>query len=235
MTWHEESFLALDIESTGTDPWTDRIVTASLVEVRNGKTEHVQSWLLNPGVPIPVEAEAVHGISTLQASRDGVAPELALEEITSTLAGWLEQLKPVVAFNAAFDLTMLETENQRHGVTTLTERVTEIRPVIDPLIVDKHVDTYRRGKRTLTALTLHYGVALENAHSATADAEAAALLVPKILERFPDLGDYSLGALHDAQKLWQSEQQRSLAAYFERQGNLEAAQSMRPGWPTSSR
>ena len=234
MTWGEGPFLALDIESTGTDPWTDRIVTASLVEIRDGQAEHVQSWLLNPGVSIPMDAEAVHGISTLQASRDGVAPTVALEEITSTIAGWLRELKPVVTFNASFDLTMLEAENARYGVPTLVERGGEIRPVIDPLIVDKHVDTYRRGKRTLSALALHYGVVLENAHSAAADAAAAALLVPKIVERFPELGGYSLDTLHDAQKLWRSEQQLSLSKYFERQGNLEAVQSMRAGWPIAA-
>jgi DNA polymerase III epsilon subunit-like protein len=48
----EGPFLALDIETTGTDPWDDRIVATSLVEVDAGLTQNVQSWLLNPGVPI---------------------------------------------------------------------------------------------------------------------------------------------------------------------------------------
>lgn len=235
MPWHDGPFLALDIETTGTDPWDDRIVTASLVEVGPGSRQNVQSWLVDPGVPIPADAEAIHGISTAHASEHGAAPAHALEEITSRVAVWLGASNPVVAFNASFDLTMLEAENERHGVATLVGRLGEIRPVIDPFVLDKEMDTYRRGKRTLTTLADLYGVPLEDAHSAAADATAAALLVPRIAAQFPALGDYSLDAIHDAQKLWRKEQQLSLGEYFERQGNLDAARSIRPGWPTASR
>ena len=235
MTWGEGPFLAFDIETTGTDPWDDRIVTASLVELGAGSKLNVQSWLLNPGVPIPADAEAIHGISTAQASRSGAAPAQALEEITSKLAVWLGALKPVVVFVAPFDLTMLEVENERHGVVTLVERLGEIRPVIDPFVLDKEKDTYRRGQRTLSALADQYGVALDDAHSSAADAVATALLVPRITEEFPELIEYSLDALHDAQQLWRGEQQLSLADYFERQGNLDAVRSMKFGWPIYSR
>ena len=235
MTWDKGPFLALDIETTGTDPWEDRIVTASLVEVDSDLERNIQSWLLNPGVSIPAAAEAVHGISTAQASRNGAAPAQALEEITTKVAFWLGTSKPVVVFNASFDLTMLEAENERHGVATLVERLGEIRPVIDPFVLDKEADTYRRGKRTLPALADLYGVPLENAHSSAADAVAAALLVPRITAQFPELGEYPLDALHDLQQLWRREQQLSLASFFERQGNLDAARSVRPGWPTESR
>lgn len=235
MSWDEGPFLSLDIETTGTDPWQDRIVTASLVEVGAGAELDVQSWLLNPGVPIPAEAEHIHGISTAHASRNGIAPAQALEEITSRVAAWLGTFNPVVVFNAAFDLTMLEAENERHGVPTLVERIGEIRPVIDPFVIDKNVDTYRPGKRTLPALADLYGVPLENAHSSAADAVAAALLIPVITDQFPELREYPLDALHDAQRLWRKEQQLSLANYFERHGNLDAARSVRPGWPTESR
>lgn len=195
---------------------------------------NVQSWLLNPGVPIPADAEAIHGISTEQASRNGVAPAQVLEEITSRMAVWLEAFNPVVAFCASFDLTMLEAENERHGVATLMKRLGDIRPVIDPSVLDKKMETYRPGKRRLSDLADLYGVPLENAHSSAADAAAAALLVLRITAKFPELGDYSLDTLHDAQKFWRNEQQRSLADYFERQGNLDAVRSMRFGWPIES-
>ncbi|MBS9534012.1 3'-5' exonuclease [Mycobacterium sp. M1] len=235
MNWAEGPLLALDIETTGTDPWADRIVTASLVEVGVGSEPNVQSWLLNPGVPIPADAEAIHGISTAQASSDGATPAQALAEISSRVAAWLETSSPVVAFNASFDLTMLEAENERHGVATLVERLGEIRPVIDPFVLDKKMDTYRRGKRTLPTLAELYGVPLENAHSSAADAVATALLVPRITAQFPELGAYSVDALHDAQKLWREEQQLSLANYFRRQGNLDAVGSIRTEWPIHSR
>jgi DNA polymerase-3 subunit epsilon len=235
MTWDEGPFLAFDIETTGTDVWNDRIVSASLVEVGAGSKRNVQSWLLNPGVPIPADAEAKHGISTAQASRHGVAPAQALEEITSRVAGWLEGSNPAVVFNACFDLTMLEAENQRHGIATLVERLGEIRPVIDPMVLDKKMDTYRRGRRTLSDLAVLYGVPLDDAHTSTADAVAAALLVLHITAQYPELSEYSLHSLHDAQKLWREEQQLSLASYFQRRGDLDAVRSMRAGWPTASR
>lgn len=235
MTWHAGALLALDVETTGTDPFEDRIVTAALVEVDPAGRCEIRSWLIDPGVPIPAGAEAVHGISTEQAVRDGVAPAQALAEITTAVADWLAAGGPVVAFNASFDLTMLEAENERHGVATLGQRLGEIRPVIDPFVLDKQVDTYRKGKRTLPVLAELYGVTLDNAHSAAADAAAAALLARRIAVEFPELGDYTLDALHDAQTSWRKEQQRSLAAYFERQGNLDAARSTRHGWPTVAR
>jgi len=235
MTWDAGSFLAFDIETTGTDPWEHRIVTASLVEVGAGSKLNVQSWLLNPGVAIPAEAEEVHGISTAQASRSGAAPAQALEEITSQLAAWLGAFKPVVAFNAPFDLTMLEVENERHGVATLVERLGEIRPVVDPLVLDKKVDKYRSGKRQLADVADQYGVALDDAHSADADAFATGLLVSRITAEFPELAENSLDVLHDAQQLWHSEQQLSLAAHFEKQGKLDWARSVRFGWPIYSR
>ncbi|MFV0494097.1 exonuclease domain-containing protein [Mycobacterium sp.] len=235
MSWADGPFLAVDVETTGIDPWTDRIVTASIIEVGPDSTQNEQFWLLDPGVPIPAGAEAVHGISTAHASANGVAPAQALEEITSRIAVWLAATNPVVAFNASYDLTMLEVENERHGVATLVARLGEIRPVIDPFVLDKHVDTYRRGKRTLTTLAELYGVPLENAHTSSADALAAALLVPRIAAQYPALADYSLDELHDGQKRWRKEQQLSLGKFFERKGNLEAARSIRPGWPTESR
>ena len=48
-----------------------------------------------------------------------------------------------------------------------------LRPVLDPRVLDKHIDPYRRGGRKLTDLCAHYKVALDGAHSADADAIAA--------------------------------------------------------------
>lgn len=81
MSWDAGPFLSLDIETTGTDPWEDRIVTVSLVEAAAGAQLGVQSWLLNPGGADSGGSRIIHGISTAQASRKGVAPAQALEEI----------------------------------------------------------------------------------------------------------------------------------------------------------
>ena len=58
----------------------------------------------------------------------------------------------------------------------LTGTFTVTGPVFDPYVIDRVRDPYRRGKRNLGALCKHYGVRLDNAHEATADATAAASL-----------------------------------------------------------
>ena len=90
---------------------------------------------------------------------------------------------PIVAYNAAYDLTLLEREAARYGIAPLPGPG----PVIDPLVIDKAVDRYRRGKRTLTAAAEHYGVALPNAHDAGADAVAAGRVAQAIARAYPEL------------------------------------------------
>ena len=80
-------------------------------------------------------------------------------------------------------------------------------------------------------LAKEQGVELTDAHDAHADACAAAELVPKILDRFPDLSVLSPRELHASQVSWRAEQQTSLCEYFERIGNLEAAASISKAWP----
>ena len=101
--WHQLPRAAFDVETTGRDPMSARIVTASVVVV-NGRQEiiHHLEWLVDPGVPIPEEATAVHGVSTQRAQSEGVDAAIAVAEISSHLRD-LFQTMPVVAFNASFD------------------------------------------------------------------------------------------------------------------------------------
>lgn len=81
------------------------------------------------------------------------------EEIASEIADSLKAHIPLVAFNARFDLEILEHELRRHQLPSLTERVSGgVRPVIDPLVLDRAVDRYRKGKRTLGDLMDVYGI-----------------------------------------------------------------------------
>lgn len=232
MKWHAEPLLGFDTETTGVDVWNDRIVSACLIEVDAQGATVAHDWLINPGVPIPDGAEAVHGISTERAQREGRPPAEVLEEITAHLAAWMGRGRPVVVFNASFDLTILEVENARHGVPSLASRLDDqIAPVLDPLVIDKHVDAFRKGKRLLTIVAGHYGVDLGKAHDAQADALAAAALIPKIFAKYPDLTDFSPDELHDAQVRWRHEQQSNLADYFARVGKPEVAASLSSAWP----
>ena len=108
MGWVDGAVVGFDTETTGVDVTTDRIVTAAVVR-RHGTSTSVRSWLLYPGVEIPQAAAAIHGISTDHARRHGADPTRALDEIADELAAALVRGEPLVAYNASFDLSLLDT------------------------------------------------------------------------------------------------------------------------------
>lgn len=231
--WLEKPFAAFDLETTGTDPEEDRIVTASVALVGAGREAEAIDWLVDPGVEIPEKATEVHKITTEMARSEGRPPVEAVAEITELLASYLNEDYPVVAFNARYDLTMLDRESRRHGIEPLVEVVggpTGLL-VIDPLILDKQIDPYRKGKRKLTDLCLHYGVELTEAHAANADAIAAARLAWRLGSSNPELGELDLPTLHESQIAWAREQAESLQRYFDGQGRTETVETE---WPLVS-
>lgn len=201
--WIDGPLLGFDTETTGTDVRRDRIVTAALVlshgPGREGET--VSTWLIDPGVEIPEAASAVHGISTAHAREHGMAPHDALDEVAALLADALSRGIPVVAFNASFDLQILEAELDRLGLPTLGARLGhEIAPVVDPLVLDRGLDRFRKGKRTLTDLCEVYGVTQDGRlHTADVDVSATLDVLRGILERHPELASAELSEVHQRQ------------------------------------
>jgi len=196
MRWHGGPMVGFDTETTGVDVGSDRIVTAAVVH-RDANGTRVRTWLIDPGVPIPEQATAVHGITTERARADGCAPRVALEEVTAELvAAWRAGI-PVVAFNAGYDLSLLDAELTRNGLPTVEKRLGRpAGPVIDPLVLDRALDRYRRGKRRLGDLCALYGVATPDAlHAAHVDVVATLDLLDKVVERFPELKDIDLSTL----------------------------------------
>jgi DNA polymerase-3 subunit epsilon len=231
MSWISGPLVAFDLETTGTDVETDRIVTAAVVRLEpHGAISEERTWLLNPGVAIPEQASAIHGISTAHAREHGVSAAAAIEEITHALAGVLRSGTPLVVMNARYDLSLLERECRRYGVGSIADRLgTVLAPVIDPLVLDKHVDKYRRGKRALHALCAHYRVTLDDAHNASADAVAAARVVRRMGEQHEPIGMMPLADLHDLQVRAAAEQSASLQQYLRRTANPTAV--VEPDWP----
>jgi DNA polymerase-3 subunit epsilon len=214
-TWHSGPFLAFDTESTGVDCDTDRIVTATTVWI-DGADLDTTTWLIDPGVEIPEAASAVHGITTEHAREHGRPPIECIQEIVEVLTGAIDQGVPVLAFNAAFDLTILDREARRTGAPPVAPAL-----VLDPFVIDKAVDRYRKGKRTLETQCAHYGVTHGGAHDATADALAAARVMWRIARRYPQVAALSLAELHDAQVRWAAEQAASFRQYLIRQGRTD--------------
>ncbi|WP_086785319.1 3'-5' exonuclease [Streptomyces caniscabiei] len=229
--WYEGPLAAFDTETTGVDVETDRIVSAAVVvQDAPGTRPRVTRWLVNPGVPVPAAATAVHGLTDEQLQRDGRWPAPVMEEIARALAEHAVRGRPLVVMNAPFDLTLLDRELRRHRASSL-DRYVETTPlrVLDPRVLDKHLDRYRKGRRTLTDLCAHYEVTLDGAHDAAADAQAAMDVVRAVGHRFATrLARLSPAELHTLQAVWHAAQARGLQAWFARSGTEEAVD---PAWP----
>ncbi|WP_405673152.1 exonuclease domain-containing protein [Streptomyces sp. NBC_01530] len=221
MSWHTEPLLGWDLETTGINVETARIVTAAAVDYKPGDSidnlpDRARLWLANPGVPIPAEATAVHGVTNEVARANGRPAAQVADEIADMLAANLSTGIPVVAMNGRYDFTVLDRELRRHNLATLQQRlgcVTSPSPVIDPYILDKQADKFRRGSRKLEALAVHYGVTLAAAHRADADALAAVEVAVAIGEKFPELQVYP-EQLHVWQIHWAAQQAASFQEYL---------------------
>ena len=216
-----------DTETTGLDLRESRIVTACLVELdTDGRVVSDRpEWLADPGIEIPESAAAVHGVTTEYARANGrPAPEV-ISELLEAIRDCFERDVPVVAYNAPYDFTILHFEALRHGLQPLNDPW----PVLDPLIIDKGLDTYRRGKRRLEVVAEHYGVALSDAHNATADAVAAGRVMQAIAKRFASKLPSDLAEMKALQRTWAQAQAESFAKYLRDNGKPEAVAEK--GWP----
>ena len=167
--------VALDAETTGRDPAADRLVELAAVKFLAGGSGPVTfHHRLDPGVPIPPAATAVHGITDAQVAGCPKFSEIA-DDLLAFLAG-----ADLAGFNAkTFDLPLLAAELRRCGRGLELKGVA----VLDPLEV-----FFGREPRDLAAaVRLYCGREHEGAHSAVADAVAAARVLDGQLARYPDL------------------------------------------------
>lgn len=205
--------LAFDTETTGVGMEQDRIVTACVVAIGAKGVMFKRNWLIDPVIPIPEGAAAIHKVTTEMARANGEAAGPAVLQIATAIrTAWAEGAA-VVAMNAVFDLTILDRELRRHGHDGLT-----LGPVIDPLVLDRSHDRYRKGPRRLESLCAHWGVTLTNAHEAEADAMGAVNIVLKMAGDVQlDMG---LDDLMQFQTDAHSEWARGLEAHMRRNGNV---------------
>ncbi|NYH54241.1 DNA polymerase-3 subunit epsilon [Nocardiopsis arvandica] len=232
MTWHTRPMAAFDVESTGLDLDHDRIVTAALWRIDPvHRTKEVTTWLIDPGIDIPQEATDIHHITTDHAREHGRPASEAVPEIGAALEKAAVDGLPVVVYNAPYDLGLLAAELQRHQSGA---RFDEMLRVLDPLVLDKRVDTFRRGSRKLVDVCAHHGVRLdaEQAHGAAADALAAARLAWKLAATHPELADMGIDELHTAQVTWKAEQAAGLQAYLRRKDPEAVVDG---SWPLAAR
>lgn len=163
-----------DLETTGINITKDRIVEISFLKVHPNGKEEIKSRRINPEMPIPPQATAIHGITD-----EDVKDCPTFKQIAKSLADQLEGCD-LAGFNSSrFDVPMLSEEFLRAGVDfDMSKRK----------FVDVQIIFHKKEQRTLEAAYKFYcDKTLENAHSAEADTIATYEVLKSQLERYPDL------------------------------------------------
>jgi DNA polymerase III subunit epsilon len=168
--------VAIDTETTGRDPATDRVVEVACVRWERGEITLRKSWLINPGRPIPKEAFDVHGISD-EAVKDAPTFDAILPELLEALAGAIP-----LAYNAEFDRKQLTSELGRLAHPTSPPPAFQKNVEwIDPLVWARELQKLEKS-RALTEVAARLGIEHAQAHRATDDAEAALHIFIKFQE-----------------------------------------------------
>lgn len=172
-----------DLETTGTNITRDRIVEISLIKLMPDGRVLEKTRRINPGIPIPAEATAIHHITDAD-----VASEPTFRQVAASLASQLEGCD-IAGFNSnRFDIPLLDQEFERAGVNFDISRAR---------FIDVQTIYHKKEPRTLTAAYRYYcDKNLEEAHSALADTRATMEVLMSQLERYDDLPD-EVAALSD--------------------------------------
>jgi DNA polymerase III subunit epsilon len=213
MSWRNGFLSGLDFESTAPDPTVARVVTASVVIDTPDQVPVTHDWLVAVDEPIPAAATAIHGVTTEHAQTNGRSLNEVVREVSNALTEAWDNRIPVVIFNAPYDLTLLNEERARVGWPRVqfTETTT---PILDPLVIDRAMDKYRKGSRKLADVCQHYGVTLDVAHTSAADSLAAVEVMRALVKAYPQLGSTSLQHLYRLQAVWYSQWATGLEKYF---------------------
>lgn len=174
----------LDLETTGIDPAKDRIIEMSLVKVMPDGSQEIKTRRVNPEMPIPAAATAVHSITD-----DDVKDCPKFREIARSLATYIEGCD-FGGFNSnRFDIPVLAEEFLRAGVDVdLKKRK----------FIDVQTIFHKMEQRTLVAAYKFYcGKDLTNAHSAEADTLATYEVLMSQLERYPEVLQNDMSFLAD--------------------------------------
>jgi DNA polymerase-3 subunit epsilon len=202
--WPTGELLGLDFETTGIDRFNDVPVSYALVSVVEGIVVRSWSGLIDPGRDVPPEATAVHGISTERARKEGMPLREAISLVSDAVVAASARGIPVAGMKLDYDLTILETQARDLCGWGPIERGW-CGPVLDAVVIDRHFDPDRRGRRTLVDLCAQYGIEIGNAHDASADAIASIEVLFALALRYDALWGCDLARLHRDQIDWHRE------------------------------
>ena len=183
----------LDLETTGINVVTDRIVEIALLKIFPDGHEEEKLQRINPGIPIPPQASAIHGIYD-----EDVKDAPLFKEVAKIYAKFIEGCD-LAGFNSTrFDIPLLSEEFLRVDIDLDMKK---------HKFVDVQIIFHRMEKRTLAAAYKFYLMQdLENAHSAMADTKATYEVLKAQLDRyegieFEDNGKKSIPVINNVDAL----------------------------------
>ena len=172
----KQPIVFFDLETTGVNIATDRIVEISILKVFPNGNKESKTWLVNPGVEIPVGSTAVHGITNEKVANEPTFKELA-SAVSKMIAGC-----DLAGFNSnRFDIPLLAEELMRVGIDF---------DMIGRKAIDVQVIFHKKEQRTLGAGYQFYcGKELEGAHGAEADTNATYEILLAQVDKYGDIGN----------------------------------------------
>jgi DNA polymerase-3 subunit epsilon len=164
-----------DLETTGTDIARDRVVQIAALKIHPGGDEEMKSRLINPTVPIPPAATAIHGITDAD-----VAGAPTFRDLAKSMLEFF-QGADLAGFNSnRYDLPLLVEEFGRCGIMF---------PDTETRLIDVQTIYHRKEERTLSAAYRFYcNKTLDDAHNAESDVRATVEVFRRQLERYEDIG-----------------------------------------------
>ena len=160
-----------DLETTGVNVASDRIVEISILKAMPDGTEDVKTLRINPGIPIPIESSLIHGIYD-----EDIRNERTFKQAGEELARFLDDCDLAGYNSNRFDIPVLMEEFLRAGIDFDIDK---------RHFVDVQNIFHQMEQRTLKAAYQFYcGKDIENAHSAEADIKATYEVLKAQIERY---------------------------------------------------
>lgn len=171
--WKDLPLAVIDVETTGFDPETNRIIEIGMIRFEHGEVVDTYGQLIDPKSEIPEEVVKLTGIKQEDVDGQPTFKEVA-EEVWQRLQG-----VGIVAYNLAFDRGFVKAELERAGYAWPDDA-----PTLDPLIFARQFFK-NHPRKNLGAISKLLGIPLEEAHRATHDATVAGHVLYAFEDRLP--------------------------------------------------
>lgn len=172
--WADLEIAVLDVETTGLDSASDRVIEVGIVHFVGGEEVDSYNQLVDPGCPVPQEVVELTGITP-----DDLEGKPAFEEVAHEVHRRLQNVG-IGAYNLSFDQGFLVAELERSGLKWPEEA-----PIFDPLIFARQFFKNMR-RKNLGTIAKALDIELKEAHRATEDARATGHVLYAFADRLPE-------------------------------------------------